>query len=95
MTPKKNEEDSNVCNLHSGMSTWQKGIAALLLALCAMHAYSTFKQLPDLRFDVAQNISAINMHIDKLEYRLSSLERETANIKAQRNLDHPNTTPLR
>lgn len=74
---KRPEDTENTihCADHSGMVTWRTGVVAILLALLGMNGYQTFKQVPDFRLEMAKNISDINLKIQSLEYRVSTLER--------------------
>ena len=83
MTAKRTDatETPEHCPDHSGMVTWRTGVVAILLALLTINSYQTFKQVPDFRLEMTQNMAAMNMKIQALEYRVSTLERNTVEPK--------------
>jgi hypothetical protein len=82
-------EDSDIyCPAHSGTRTWITVGIGLLVFLNGLVGYQVFFQVPALKYDVTRRI-------DSTENRLAIVEKDLTNIKAVRNTDHPNSTPVR
>lgn len=64
------------CDDHSGLLMWMKGIAALLTAASAMLAFSVFWQAPNIRLEIAKDISRLEKADQDQVYRIQDMERD-------------------
>ena len=76
-------ECASHCEDHSGRITWERGITALLVFCAGMLSYSVMWQAPNIRFEVAAQITELRMKEQETINKLNTLEKRTDNVDAR------------